>query len=252
MRLGLLGDPVSHSRSPEIHRHLLDLASIPGTYEAVRADQEDLKTVLTEMAEGVWDGLNITMPLKEAATRHVDECGEEAARSGSVNTVSRRDGRLVGDSTDAMAVRALSRDPRFGSYETVLVLGTGGAARAALAALGGTHNCFLSGRSVNGARAASETFGVKTSPWGDPVAGALVINATPLMGLPPAVIDRAAGLIDLPYGREPTRSVAHAREASIPVVDGLDFLAYQAVESFRIWTGLEVPIRSVFGWLRKT
>lgn len=250
--MGLVGDPVAHSHSPDIHRRLLRHTGLSGSYDAVRTTGDQLGAILDTMARGQWDGLNVTMPLKRLAADLVDDLGVEAALSGSVNTISRDDQRLVGDSTDAIAMRALSGQDRFGDLDSVLVLGTGGAASAVLSVLAASRNCLVSGRDVARANELAGRFGCETVDWGTPVDGALLVNATPLTTVDRGIVAPAAGLVDLPYGSEPTASFAMARELGIPAVDGTEFLVMQAVESFRIWTGVEVPLEVPLALFRKT
>lgn len=231
----LVGDPVAHSRSPGIHRRAFEITGIEGEYGVRTVGPGELEGTLDELRRGALQGVNVTMPLKVEAFEACDFVTAEAGSAGSVNTLRYRDGALEGHSTDTVAFRE--------AYELappgrpLLILGSGGSARAALSAWKG--DAFVSAR--DGAKA-----GVlgEAVAWGNPVEGAVVVNATPLgMGgqtVPSRVLEAASMLIDLPYGPRPTPAAAWARAREMPLVDGLEFLARQAAASFRWWTGIAV------------
>lgn len=234
-RFLLVGDPVEHSRSPAIHRRAFEVAGLEGEYVARRVGRGRLGHVIEELRRGDVDGLNVTMPLKGEAFESCESLTVEAARSGSVNTVGRRGGAIEGHSTDTVAFRAIFESVPAGS--TLLVLGAGGAARAALAAWNGEAR--VSARDPRQAGTLGEV-----APWGKGVDGSVLVNATPVgmrgEALPREVVEGAAMIIDLPYGSAPTPLALWARARSTPLVDGLEFLALQAAASFEWWTGAAV------------
>lgn len=254
-RFALLGDPVGHSRSPEIHRALLALSGNQGEYLAIRADRTRLTDAVADLRDGVWDGLNVTMPLKSDAAELADQVEPGAARSGSVNTLARSGATIRGHSTDAIAFVEVMNRPGFASSPAVLVLGAGGSAAAALASLGRGANVYISARREDRAHELAKRLGGDVAAWGAAVAGSVVINTTPIgmsgETLPPGVLDAASGLIDLPYGTGETPASAQARRRGLPVVDGHEFLLRQAIASFHLWTGTDVEFEEAVHALRK-
>lgn len=254
-RFAVVGDPVAHSRSPAIHSVLLDLTGLVGEYLAIRADAPRLGSLVEELRRGEWDGLNITMPLKGEAAVLADRLSADATRAGSVNTLSVQEGKVVGDTTDCATFRLLLNDERLEHRGALLVLGAGGSAAAALAAVPDGEHVYVSSRHSDRSKALTDRLGGNAVSWGSVVAGALVINATPLgmraEPLPPGLLEVASGLIDLPYGPEQTPAVTSARELGLPVVDGLEFLIRQAIASFTLWTGAGVAYAPVATALRK-
>lgn len=254
-RLAVLGDPISHSRSPDIQNAALTALSLDGEYVARRVDGPEMERVVAELRAGDLDGVNVTMPLKGVAAALVDELTEDARQAGSVNTIVRRpDGRLVGHSTDVSAMRRLWPVER---PTPVLILGAGGAAAAAcLAATGRT--LYVSARRPGAVSALSNRLGLDLMevPWGCAVAEAVVVNATPLgmegESLPPRIVPLASGLVDLAYGSTDTPAVESARATGIPTVDGIEFLVAQAADSFRLWTGREAPIDAMVAAVRNS
>jgi shikimate dehydrogenase len=247
LRLAVLGDPISHSRSPAIHNAAMRHLGIEGSYEAVKAGPAELDRAIEDLRAGRLHGMNVTMPLKREAALAADTLTPEAAESGSVNTLRLREGLVEGHSTDVVAARSAYSDPRFGQDAPILVLGSGGAAAAALIAARG-RVVYLSARSEPDVAAlvALITPAVNVVEPGTAVAGAVVVNATPVgmqgESLPATVTTLASGIIDLPYGDEPTPTVLWAEQKGLPVMDGIEFLVLQAAASLEWWTGLAPPL----------
>lgn len=254
-RFALLGDPVAHSGSPAIHRAMLALSGLEGDYETIRADETVLADTVGDLRDGSWDGLNVTMPLKNAAARIADSLSPQARHSGSVNTLLVNRSVVYGDSTDSTAFRQIAARPEFSSCSSVLVLGAGGSAAAALAAIDFEHPVYVSARRPAQADELTDRLGGETLSWGTAVAAALVINTTPIgmkgEVLPEGILEVASGLIDLPYGADSTPAVGRAADLGIPRVDGHEFLVRQAMESFAMWTGEDLRYERVIAALRK-
>jgi len=247
VRLVLLGDPVAHSRSPAIHAAALRATGLEGSYEAVRVDETGLRAAIDRLRHGGLTGANVTMPHKEAACRLADRITGRALRTGAVNTLWASEGQVWGDTTDVDGVLAAWRVAGLPVEAPVLVLGAGGAAAAAVVALDGRSLHVTARRPERAAELLDRTrIGGSVVPWGVPVPGAVVVNATPIgmtpgERLPAAVLEEAAGLLDLAYGPAPTAAVAAARRRGLPVADGLTMLVEQAAASFERWTGRPAP-----------
>ena len=243
VRLALLGNPLSHSRSPLIHRAAFAACGIAGEYESREVDASGFAAACGDILAGRLDGANVTMPYKVAAQLRCDELNPDAERAGAVNTLARRDGGLAGWNTDVGALReALASLPDL----PVLVLGAGGAASAALVAAAGRRQIVAARRPAAARRLAERVdTGATAGEWGTAVPGVVVVNATPLgmhaEALPGAVLAVAQGLIDLAYGPVETPALAVARSRGIPAIDGVSLLVAQAAASFEIWTGREAP-----------
>lgn len=249
MRFVLLGDPVGQSRSPTIHRAALAAAGLLGRYEARRVDARGVYAACGELRAGALDGANVTMPHKRVAAAAADRLAPEAARGGAVNTLALQDGEVWGHNTDVSGIRA-AWDRAGLPSGPVLVLGSGGAAAATLVALQ-HRQLAISARRPGAGTALAERLGIAAPeiPWGESRAGAVVVNATPLgmagEDLPAGILESAVGLVDLPYGGEPTPAVLRSRAAGLPTVDGIDVLVAQAARSFEIWTGRPAPVTAM-------
>lgn len=239
-RFAVLGDPVDHSRSPAIHQEALRLADLTGEYLAIRADKRKLIASVEEMRAGQFDGLNITMPLKELAANLCQ-------LPGALNTLRFRDNEVQGISTDTVVLKELLSSEGFREKANILILGSGGSALSAMAAIE-SQNVYISGRNDERVSAvAADREGVSVVPWGTGVAGAVVVNCTPIGmasdALPDLVVGAGGALVDLPYGPPRTPAVMAALNSGIPVVDGYEFLARQAAASFEWWTGIGVDFK---------
>jgi shikimate dehydrogenase len=245
MRLVLLGDPVAHSLSPAIHTAALAACGIDGHYEARRVDEAGLRRALDEIRYGALHGANVTMPHKHLAFSVSDTLSEDAMRTGAVNTLVGVPGGARGHNTDVAGVRYAWRHASL-PQAPVLILGAGGAAAAAAVALAGGE-ITVSARDRSAAEGLLERTRVRGAvvEWGYPVAGAVVVNATPLgmhgERLPNDLLADAAGLLEMPYASGTTAAEADAAALGLPVSSGADMLLGQAIAAFTLWTGVEAP-----------
>lgn len=253
-RFAVLGNPISHSRSPQIHGAMLEITGLEGTYERILADREVLAETIDGLRSGAWHGLNITVPLKMDAAEMADRLSPRTEFSGSINTLLLHDRDVYGESTDSVTFEELFNTPKFASIEPILILGSGGSASAALASVDRDRRVSLSGRNAQRVQALADHFGCGIVDWGNGIADALLINATTLgMGgedLPGEALKMAGAVIDLPYREQVTPTIHHALDMGIPHVDGHEFLLRQAIASFGLWTGEEVDLETLRTRLR--
>lgn len=246
MRLCVIGDPVGHSLSPLLHRRMLDRAGLTGSYETVTVTPDTLPEFLAAARAGAWDGCNVTMPLKQAILPLLDELDPAAAACRAVNTVCFRRGLAVGYNTDAPGIRAgllaHGADPRAGQ---VLIIGNGGAARAARFALG---DCRL----LTAARHGGD---IPLDRLPQAARGSLVvINATPLgmEGFPPFAslsfldaLPPGAAVFDLVYHPRQTALLAATRDRGLTAIGGMELLVQQAILAFSRFTGTALDREAV-------
>ncbi|MFV1918455.1 shikimate dehydrogenase [Sphingomonas sp. MJ1 (PH-R8)] len=250
----VIGDPITHSKSPRIHRFWLDALGMDGDYRAIRVEAEGLKAYFdARRADPAWRGCNITLPHKTAALDHVEDRGGVRQSIGAINTVFRDgDGHLVGTNTDAGGFYApIAGLPLEGA--PVCVIGAGGAARAILFALSKLNvgRVTLLNRSPLKGAALLASFGLKGDalPLSAPVPAAkLLVNASALgmTGQPPLDLDLAplpedAVVYDIVYAplETPLLTAAHAR--GLETVDGLEMLVGQAALAFEILFDAQPP-----------
>ena len=247
MKLVVLGDPVHHSRSPAIQTAALEACGIDGTYTARRVDAAGIVSAVDEVRYGRLSGANVTMPHKQLAFELADRVSETALRSEAVNTLVRRDGEVWGYNTDVGGIQAVWESASLPKDRPVLLLGTGGAAAGVVVAMA-DRTIVVSGRRDRAAAELLERTRGEGSivPWGTPVEGAVVVNATPIgmnaEPLPGDVLEGASAFFDLTYGPVESPSVRYARDRGIPIADGKELLLAQAAVSFQIWTRIPAPI----------
>ena len=250
MRLAVLGDPVSHSLSPVIHTAALSAAGIAGEYTARRVDAQGMRRAVAEIRDGDLFGANVTMPHKGLAAELADRLEPRAMRARSVNTLWSEERSVMGDSTDIDGVITAWRWAGLPENGPVLILGSGGAAAAAILALE-DRDLTVAARRPDRARELLETLAVAarvTAP-DVPCPGAVVVNATPIgmqgERLSEEVVSAGSGLFDMAYGSGPTPAVRLARDLGLPVAEGPDMLLAQAAASFSIWTGIDPPLEEM-------
>lgn len=266
--LGVIGDPVSHSRSPRMQNAALRALGIDWAYVPLPVRADELEAALRGLRAVGFVGVNVTVPHKEAVARLVDELRPVAEASGSVNTVVfADDGRLIGDSTDGPAIAAAIASEVGEAYSgDVLVLGAGGSARAAAAALA-QEGCAvrIHARRPEAAEALArdlaQTGDVRAvADLPDPVGG-VVVHCTPVgalvepdaMPLPATRLMDVRVVVDLAYRGDatPTPLITAAAEAGCAVVDGLEVLARQGARALEIWTGETAPLEVMLAAARE-
>jgi shikimate dehydrogenase len=303
--LAVIGYPVGHSRSPAMQTAALTELGLAGewTYGALEVAPEDFEAEVAELAaEGEYAGVNVTVPHKEAALAMADEASDAARAIGAANTLSFRGDQIVADNTDAGGLlRALptslavagdagdgaSRpDAGDGAHDETprraLVLGAGGAARAAIWALvnGGESAPEIDGvaarvaedepaapariapfevhvwnRTVERAESVAAALGARAVAEPDAANYALIVNTTAVglagedtfEALPLSPDSFVAGqvVLDMVYGEDPSALLAAAEAAGAITVDGLEMLVQQGALSLRIWTGEEPSLEAM-------
>jgi len=265
-RLAVLGQPISHSRSPAMQSAALAELGLAGewSYEAIEVAPADFETRVREMAAGSFVGANVTVPHKVAALELARDASEAARAIGAANTLSFAAGRIAAENTDATGF--LDSLPASPAGRRALVLGAGGSARAVVWALV-THGSDVSiwNRTPERAERLASELGAAVARL-DPASGEwpaasfdLLVNATTVgMGTPRGSaaglkslpfradsLDETHQLVDLAYGPAETELARTARAHGAKVVDGLEVLVRQGAASLRIWTGLDPPIEAM-------
>jgi shikimate dehydrogenase len=300
--LAVIGHPVGHSRSPDMQTAALAELGLAGewTYGALDVAPEDFEAEIAVLAaEGEYAGVNVTVPHKEAALAMADEATEGARAIGAANTLSFRDGVIAAANTDAGGLlRSLPRGLAAGIDEVgpaavsrrALVLGAGGAARAAIWALVHGGEGTPVGDGGSGARGSdddesagpasiapfkvdvwnrtpergatvAEELGARAVTDPNPADYALIVNTTAVglagedtfeaLPLSPDSFVPGQVVLDMVYGQDPSPLLAAAEAAGAKVVDGLEMLVQQGALSLRIWTGEEPSLEAMRAAVRR-
>jgi shikimate dehydrogenase len=272
IRLAVFGSPISHSRSPDIHRSFARQCGLEVDYRAIEATRESFPHLLAEFAAAGGRGCNVTVPLKHEAWRLAQKSSDSASRAQAANTLLfNTENAWVADNTDG---RGLVRDLVYNldfqlPGSRICIIGAGGAGAGILGdLLAQEPGCILiANRTQERAErlcksftdlTCKSAFALKTNGSNSPgtILEAislqalqtqdpfdLVINATSLghdgkhPGLPPSILHAESLCYDLNYGEaaEPLRNFCH--ESTIRYQDGLGMLVEQAALSFELWTG---------------
>jgi len=260
-RLGVLGWPVAHSRSPAMHQAAFAAAGLSGwRYQGLPAPPELLAELVPALPGAGFRGANVTIPHKERALRLADRASAAALAIGAANTLTfAPDGTIEAENTDAPGLIAALPTPVRGLR--ALVLGAGGSARACAWALreAGAAEVMVWNRSAERARALAEQLDVRAvadAPGAD-----LLVNCTSVgladpestfkeLPLAADTVGRFPFVVDLVYRDGDTALIAAAKAAGCRVVDGLEVLVRQGALSFERWVGAPASLDAMRSALR--
>lgn len=249
----VFGNPIKHSRSPYIHQAFAKETAQELTYQTQLVELDAFEQDIKAFAQSGGKGGNVTVPFKEQALALCDQVSKRAALAGAVNTLSFRDGKILGDNTDGIGlVKDLLDNQVTLSGSRILLVGAGGAAKGVVLPLleQEPQQLVIANRTLSKAeqicqqvsdnRLSCCTFEQTTDYDFD-----VIINATSasldgrLPAIPEAVIAGAGVCYDMVYGKELTPFLVWAKAAGAEkVIDGLGMLVAQAAESFNIWRGV--------------
>ncbi len=258
---GVIGTPVSHSKSPVLHNYWLNKYGIKGQYVPLDVAQSELADVLLALPRMGFVGANVTIPHKVSVLALADKVTDRAALIGAANTLIFRDnGKIYADNTDGygfvenLKVNSPGWVPNSGP---AAILGAGGAARAALAALldAGVKEIRIANRTRSRADVLRTEFGARIHVFEWVKAGnmldgaATVVNCTalgmkgkPVLKVPLDALSPDAVVTDMVYNPLNTRLLREAARRGCRVVDGLGMLIHQAVPGFERWFGVRPSV----------
>ncbi len=276
-RVGILGHPLAHSLSPDMHNAAFAALGLDGRYLLLDVPPAGLAEAVRNVRVAGFCGASVTVPHKQAVMPLLDEITAEAKAIGAVNTIVRQDNRLIGDNTDwrgfLVPLREAGFDP---AGRSCVVVGAGGAARAVVYALGraGAASVHLFNRTSARAEALAhdlQPLFPKTVLHAHSIlAGAvrdalahdtmvLLVNATSV-GMWPNVdaspwqddlpIPAGATVYDLVYNPLQTKLLRQAEEAGCRTIHGEGMLVHQGAIAFELWTGRKAPLDVMFDTVR--
>jgi shikimate dehydrogenase len=262
---GIFGHPVGHSLSPVMQNAALQASGLDAVYVPFPVEPDNLGEAVAALRALRIRGVNVTIPHKEKILRYLDELDSKARMIGAVNTVLNEGGRLIGYNTDETGlIKSLAHDLGFHPQgRRILMLGAGGAGRAALVALAARGAAWIgiANRTRQKAEDLAQAFrslfpgtvfavlGLDGSELSEVCPSAdLLLNSTSLgmkgevfAEIPWGQLHSGAVVYDIVYRRPDTPLLAAAREHGHSAADGLGMLIAQGEEAFRIWTGQDSP-----------
>lgn len=259
----VIGSPIEHSISPEIHNSSFSELKLNCIYVAYRVERLYLREAIEGFKALGYSGVNVTIPHKIEVIRYLEEISPEARKIGAVNTIVFKNNRATGYNTDATGALLALREARIKVRNSkVIILGYGGAARAiaiTLAMRGNIESIAIAGRNVKKAGALAEDIkklGLPAQSYS--ITGVenaikdsnILINSTPV-GMSPKTeetlitrekLHSELAVMDIVYTPLETRLLKEAKKAGCRTVDGLGMLIQQAAEAERLWLGVEPDI----------
>lgn len=254
-RYAVFGNPISHSKSPQIHTLFAEQSGQAMVYTAELAEVDDFESRVRDFVKHNGKGLNITVPFKQQAWQLADHRSARAERAGAVNTLmAEADGRLFGDNTDGVGlVRDLTENHQISlKNKRILILGAGGAVRGVIEPILNEQpsELVIANRTVSKALQLAVDFAdlgkISGSGFNELIGKSfdVVINGTSaslhgdLPPLPDGLFNNGACAYDMMYAAQPTVFMQWASEqGAAKVFDGLGMLVEQAAEAFTLWRG---------------
>lgn len=245
LKLGLVGEKLSHSLSPQIHREIMSMHEVKGTYELLEFSRETFVQDFNNLKKSGYRGVNVTIPYKEVVLPLLDHVSEKAKYIGSVNTVSFENGIAKGYNTDYHGfISLLEQHNIVVKGQSAVILGSGGAAKAVITALLdlGIYDLTIVSRgkhNFHGNYTISYEYYKESKVKND-----IIINCTPV-GMYPNINAsplqkediHADIVIDLIYNPEKTLLLKFAEELGVKGINGEIMLKEQALKAYEIWNG---------------
>ncbi len=262
--LGLIGNPVEHSLSPQLHNTILGILKLDYVYIPMKVEKSELESAVKGIKALNFKGFNITAPHKKHIMEYLDEVSKEALLIGAVNTVKNTDGRLVGYNTDGEGfLRSFKEEAGVGFQDKkILIIGAGGAARsiAVKIAMEGAKAITIVNRTPENAREIADVINnnikaivqccsSQTCKMQDIVGESDYIINTTSIGMHPDVgfspldsqikFDSNQVVYDAIYSPLKTKLLLAAEKSGCKIVNGLGMLFYQGINALEIWMGLK-------------
>lgn len=263
--LCLLGYPVAHSLSPQIHNHGCKYLGLNYVYIPISVPSNALHTAVYAIRSFGIVGANVTIPYKKEIIHYCDFLSELSQKTGTVNTLHNSGGKLYGTTTDFEGFRraVYNMDCTF-EGGNIVIIGNGGTARTIATALAierQVATLTIAGRNISKVELLaneirnSTGFSIKAISLSDPLLGDILSECTLLVNttnvgmhpnvnetpLPASLFHKKLKVFDVIYNPGKTRFLSEAENAGCQIQNGLGMLLYQGLASFKIWTGIEVP-----------
>lgn len=263
--LGVMGDPIAHSKSPAMHQAALYEIGLHGDYVPLHVKPEGLDAAVKGLKSMGFRGVNVTIPHKVEMMSYMDELDDSAKLTGAVNTVVQEDGRLIGYNTDGAGYVRSLKEEAVSSLEGkhIVVIGAGGAARGIVHAL--LLECPASivilNRTIERAQMMAADFKAMGQVQGLSISGShhallhadIVINTTSVGMHPnlhetpidPAALPEGIVVSDLIYNPLETKLLSIAKEKNCIIHGGLGMFVYQGAIAFEHWFGIPAPVHAM-------
>ena len=249
----VIGNPINHSLSPELHNYWLKENNINAIYEKKLMVTNDLKKLCDDIKERKIDGVNVTVPFKNIIINNLDNLTLEAKKTQSVNTIFLKNDQLIGHNTDIDGFELAIKDSKFELKDKkVLILGAGGVVSSIVFALNkmGVNEIMVSNRTKEKAENLNKLFkDIKIINWGEIPRFDMIINATSVglskndkIDLDFSKIQGEKLFYDIIYNPKETEFLRTGKRLGNKTENGKKMFIYQAAAAFKIWHGTQPEI----------
>ena len=242
----VIGNPINHSLSPKLHNHWIKKNKINAVYDKKQINENDIKSVISEVRNGKIEGINVTVPFKKSVIPFIDQLSSEAEEAQSVNTIYKENNKVLGHNTDIsgfeLAMRGKSYDIK---GKKIFILGAGGVVSSIILALKkmGADKIILSNRTKKKAEQFKKTFSdLEIVNWGEIPEFNMIINATSLglnkedeIKLDYADLGPNKLFYDVIYNPKQTKFLSKAKQFGNQTENGKMMFIYQAHQAFTLW-----------------
>tara|TARA_B100000686_G_C16534061_1_gene833855 strand:+ start:90 stop:875 length:786 start_codon:yes stop_codon:yes gene_type:complete len=242
----VIGNPIEHSLSPKLHNHWIKENNIDAVYEKKQLSENNIKDIILKVRDDKVDGINVTVPFKKTVIPFLDQITELAKEAQSVNTIFKKDNKVIGDNTDVDGFKQSLKHINYNTKDKkIFILGAGGVVPSIIIALkkSGVKKITLSNRTKEKAEDLKKFYGdLEIIDWGKTVDFNMIINATSLglkttdqIKLDYAGIGPNKLFYDVIYNPKKTNFLTKAKEFGNQTENGKMMFIYQAQLAFKIW-----------------
>ena len=251
----VIGNPINHSLSPELHNHWIKQNRLDAIYEKKKLNSNDLEELILNVKKGNINGANVTVPFKNAIIPYLDELSNEAKKTRSVNTVYLKDKKVIGHNTDIEGFENAIKNIDFNlKNKKIFILGAGGVVPSIIYALikMGSSEIMISNRTEKKADEVKNIFNnIKILRWGEIPNFDVVINATSLglnhddkMNLDFTKVGKNKLFYDVIYNPSETNFLSSGKKLGNKYENGKLMFIYQAFSAFKLWHGINPSINN--------
>ena len=244
----VIGNPIDHSLSPDLHNYWIKNSSIDAIYEKKKINENQLEQIISQVRDNKIKGINVTVPFKTTVIPYLDELSFEAQSTQSVNTIYKKDNKIIGHNTDIFGFEtSIKKVEYYLENKEVLILGAGGVVPSIIFSLikMKASKIKISNRTKEKAENLKKIFkDIEVLKWGEFSNFDMIINATSLglkkedsLNLDFSSISRNKFFYDVIYNPSETNFLKMGRELGNKTLNGKLMFIYQAVSAFNIWHG---------------
>lgn len=242
----VIGNPINHSLSPELHNFWIKKNNINAIYDKIKLEENELENFIKKLRNDEIHGINVTVPFKNKVIKYLDKLSLEVETTGSVNTIYKNENELIGHNTDVAGFELGLRHSKINVlHKSILILGAGGVVPSIIYSLlsMGCKKIFLSNRTVEKAEKIKKKFDdIDILKWGEIPDFDIIINATSV-GLRGDSLDLEFNVkdkifYDVIYNPKETQFLRKAKETGNKIENGKLMFIYQANQSFSIWNNV--------------